>query len=78
MLMRIGKVAEILGTSRNTVKKYVESGHIPSVPFGRERRVREEDVWRIEENGVLIGKRVASQTVRGTGVKVLAQLRGGA
>jgi len=43
-LLTTGKVADLLGLSRQTVISYAEQGRIPASFFGRKWRFREADV----------------------------------
>jgi excisionase family DNA binding protein len=44
LLYRVNEVAEVLGYSRSTVYELLKSGALPSVGYGRSRRVRSMDL----------------------------------
>jgi excisionase family DNA binding protein len=44
LLYRVNEVAEVLGYSRSTVYELLKSGDLPSVGYGRSRRVRSMDL----------------------------------
>jgi excisionase family DNA binding protein len=43
-LLTTGKVADLLGLSRQTIISYAEQGRIPASFFGRRWRFREQDI----------------------------------
>lgn len=53
MLLKIPEVAKILALSRSKVYGMLESGELPSVRFGKNRRVKRADVMKlIDQNTV--------------------------
>ncbi|WP_062299000.1 MULTISPECIES: helix-turn-helix domain-containing protein [Demequina] len=65
--LTVAEVAEMVRVSRMTVYRWVHSGELPAVRFGRSFRVPQQAVEQFMEQAALAGGYVVEDDDKGTG-----------